>query len=55
MAKYIICDKCKNLIEYLPEVKTENGTTHKTLTCPKCGYVKHTSTNYIHYGDDGKR
>lgn len=55
MAKYIICDKCKSLVEYLPKVVLEGGTTYKTFICPECGYVKNTNTNHIHYGNDGKK
>lgn len=55
MAKYIICEKCGKLIEYNPEYKYEGGTSYTTLKCPECGHVKQTSTNHIHYGNDGKR
>lgn len=55
MAKYIICDNCKKLIEYNPETKYEGGTSYTTIRCPLCGHVKQTSTNHIHYGLDGKR
>lgn len=55
MAKYVICEKCKNLIEYKPENKYIGGISYSTLICPECGYVKKTSTNHIHYGEDGKR
>lgn len=53
MAKYIICENCKKLIEYNPETKIEGGTTYTTLKCPFCGHVKTSSRNHIHYGNDG--
>ena len=55
MAKYIICDNCKKLIEYIPETKYEGGTSYTTIKCPLCNHVKVTSTSHIHYGLDGKR
>lgn len=55
MAQYTICESCEKLIEYKPETKYEGGTSYITLKCPFCGYVKQTSTNHIHYGNDGKR
>lgn len=51
--KYIICDNCEELVKYTPEYKYEGGTSYSTFRCPKCGYVKSTNTNYIHYGNDG--
>lgn len=55
MAKYIICDKCKKLIEYITSTKYEGGTSYITTKCPECGYEKTISVNHIHYGEDGKR
>lgn len=55
MAKFAICEKCKALIEYNPVTRYEGGTSFSTLECPKCGHKKTTSTNHIHYGQDGKR
>lgn len=55
MAKYIICEKCKKLIEYKPTSKYEGGMSYTTIKCPECGYEKTTSINHIHYGEDGKR
>ena len=48
MAKYVICEDCKKLIEYNPEIKHEYGTTYTTLTCPLCGHVKRTTKNHVH-------
>lgn len=55
MAKFVICEKCKECIEYKPETKYEGGTSYTTLVCPKCGHIKSTSINHIHYGNDGLR
>lgn len=55
MTKYTICEGCKKLIEYKPETKYEGGISYTTLKCPLCGHIKQTNTNYIHYGDDGKK
>ena len=55
MATFVICEKCKECIEYKPETKYEGGTSYTTLVCPKCGHVKSTSVNHIHYGNDGLR
>lgn len=55
MAQYAICGKCGKLVEYKPETKYEGGMSYTTLVCPLCGYVKKTSVNHIHYGQDGKR
>ena len=55
MASYIICENCKKVIEYIPERKYEGGTSYTTLRCPLCGYVKQTTVNHVHYGNDGKR
>lgn len=55
MARYIICEKCKKLIECNPITKYEGGTSFITIKCPECGYEKTTSVNHIHYGEDGKR
>lgn len=55
MAQYVMCEKCKKVIEYKPETKIEGGISYTTLVCPECGHVKKTSTNHIHYGQDGKR
>ena len=48
MAKYVICEGCKKLIEYNPEIKHEYGTTYTTLTCPLCGHVKWTTKDHVH-------
>lgn len=53
MSKYVICDSCNKLIEYKPETKYEGGTSYITLKCPLCGYIKHTTINHTHYGNDG--
>ena len=55
MAKYIICEKCKRLIEYKPIARYEGGTSYTTIKCPECGHEKTTSVNYVHYGEDGKK
>lgn len=55
MAKYAVCKKCGGLYEYTPKTKYEGGTSYSTITCTNCGYEKTTSTNYIHYGNDGKK
>lgn len=55
MTRYIICEKCKELIEYNPIVRNEGGTSYSVLKCPKCGYEKTSNRSYIHYGEDGKR
>ena len=55
MAEYTVCEKCGELIEYKPETRYEGGMSYTSLVCPKCGYVKKTSSNHIHYGQDGKR
>lgn len=55
MARYIVCDKCKKLVEYKPETKYEGGTFYTIFKCPKCDHVKTTTINYVHYGLDGKR
>lgn len=53
MAKYVICEGCKKLVEYKPETKYEGGMSYTIFTCPECGHVKKTSRNHIHYGNDG--
>lgn len=55
MARYIVCEKCNELIEYKPETKYEGGMSYVTLICPLCGYRKDISTNHVHYGNDGKK
>ena len=55
MAQYVICDKCKELVEYSPETKYEGGTSYTILTCPHCGYIKKSNRSHIHYGNDGKK
>ena len=55
MAKYIICEKCKRLIEYKPIARYEGGTSYTTSKCSECGHEKTTSVNYVHYGEDGKK
>lgn len=54
MPKFIICEKCKKLVEYNPTTKYEGGMSYTTFSCSKCGYIKTTNTNHIHYGNDGK-
>ena len=55
MARYAMCEKCKKVVEYKPETKYEGGTSYVIFKCPECGHVKSTSTNHVHYGNDGKR
>lgn len=55
MAKYIVCENCKNVVEYKPEEHYEGGLTYTTFTCPMCKIVKTTNKNHIHYGNDGKK
>lgn len=55
MARYIICEKCKELVEYKPEHKYEGGTSYTVFKCPRCGCTKQTNINHVHYGMDGKR
>lgn len=55
MAIYKICYKCGKLVEYNPEEKYEGGISYTEFKCPNCGYIKKTSTNHIHYGNDGKK
>lgn len=40
MAKFVLCEKCKKLIEYKPKVKSEYGNIITTIECPECGYKK---------------
>lgn len=55
MAKFIICDECKKLIEYKVETEYKYGMTFSKLTCPLCGHVKEVNKSHVHYGEDGKR
>lgn len=55
MSRYLICEGCKELVEYNPEIKYEGGTSYTVFKCPKCGYEKKSSINHIHYGNDGKK
>lgn len=55
MAKYIICESCKGVVEYNPEIKYSGGTSYTYFKCPNCGYEKKTNSNHIHYGNDGKK
>lgn len=55
MGKYIICDKCIELVEYTPKQLYEGGTTYTIFKCPNCGYIKKLNINHIHYGLDGKK
>lgn len=55
MAKYIVCENCKELIEYKPETRYEGDTSYTTLTCPLCGHKKETNMSHVHYGQDGKK
>lgn len=43
MAKYVLCEECKKLIEYKPKVKLEYGNTITTIECPECGHKKVTT------------
>jgi hypothetical protein len=52
MAKIAICDKYKKPYDYIPETVIEGGTTYTTVVCNKCGNIKKTSVNHIHYGND---
>lgn len=54
MAKYAMCESCKAVVEYNPETKYEGGISYTAFKCPKCGHIKKTNVNHIHYGDDGK-
>lgn len=54
MAKYVVCEACKNVVKYDPEINYEGGITYTTFKCPSCGAVKTTNRNHIHYGNDGK-
>lgn len=55
MAKYIVCENCNAFIEYNPTHEYKGGTSYTTFKCPKCGHVKKTSINHIHYGQDGRK
>lgn len=55
MSRYIICDNCKELIEYRPDIKYEGGTSYSILKCPLCGHTKETNKSHVHYGLDGKK
>lgn len=55
MAQYAVCKKCKSVVEYKPETRYEGGTSYTIFKCPKCGHVKSSSINHVHYGSDGKR
>lgn len=55
MARYVICEGCKKLVEYKPVHKYEGGTSYVSFECPECGHIKQTNMSYIHYGMDGKR
>ena len=52
MASYAVCEKCKEVVEYKPEIKEEGHTTYTEFVCPSCGYVKQTTRSHIHYGND---
>lgn len=54
MARYRICENCKEFVEYTAEERYEGGTSYTVLKCPKCGHIKKTTVSHIHYGDDGK-
>lgn len=53
MSQYIICEQCKELVEYQPETKHEGGISYIIFRCPECGYIKKVNKSYIHYGNDG--
>lgn len=56
MARYILCDRCKALIEYNPVIVHNNmGIIFRRLICPECGYIKESNENNIHYGNDGRK
>jgi DNA-directed RNA polymerase subunit M/transcription elongation factor TFIIS len=55
MAQYIMCEKCKKVVEYKPETRYEGGISTTIFKCPECGHVKESSVNHIHYGNDGKK
>lgn len=55
MAVYAVCEQCKKLYEYRPEVSYEGGISYITVKCSECGHIKNTNTNHVHYGEDGKR
>lgn len=55
MARYIMCEKCKEVVEYNPETKYERGMHFTTFKCPSCGHVKSSNRNDVHYGQDGNR
>lgn len=55
MAEFIICERCKNLVEYKSEQKYEGGISYTNFKCPICGYIKKTNVNHVHYGQDGRK
>lgn len=54
MAKYIICEKCKEFVPCEVTTTLRSGMTFRNIVCPKCGHIKESNTNHIHYGNDGK-
>lgn len=52
MGKRIVCEKCKEVVDYNPEIKHEGHTTYTEFKCPNCGYVKQSTRSHIHYGND---
>lgn len=55
MAEYKVCENCKKVVEYSTETKYEGGTSYRVFECPKCGYIKKSNINHVHYGNDGKK
>lgn len=53
MAKLIVCERCKQVVEYEPVIEHKAGMVFTKYECPKCGYIKESNTNHIHYGNDG--
>lgn len=52
MSRLAVCEKCKKLYEYKPEIRYEGGITYSTVKCEHCGHIKESNKNHIHYGND---
>lgn len=52
MAKYIICKKCNNLVNYEPHTSYENHTSYTHFKCPVCGHEENNNVSHVHYGND---